>query len=147
MRKEGKVAGLVSAVVVAFLAAAATETGRRFGERVVRFVSGNPVSCPAIAGDWNYQTPGGIIPLILSQTECRVSGTYETARRKYTITAEYSEGAFHGKLVKLPKAAGDCRSELPLLIRVNDEQTLTMVATGMDCDGSPADPPGLWVHG
>jgi hypothetical protein len=147
MRKESKIAGIVSAVVIAFLAAAATESGRRIAQQVFLFLSGKPASCPTIAGDWNHQTLGGI-PLILRQTECRVSGTYETPRRKYTIKAEYSNGAFHGTLLKLPKAAGDCSSELPLLISVVDEQTrLKMVTTGMDCDGSPADPPVIWVHG
>lgn len=105
-------------------------------------------SCPTIAGDWNYQTRAERIPLILKQTGCRVSGTYENSRRKYTINAEYSNGAFLGTLLKAPKAAGDCSSELPLLIRANNERTsLTMVTTGMDCDGSAADAPGIWVHG
>jgi hypothetical protein len=147
MRREGKVAGVVAAVVIAFLVAAVTEPGKKIGERVVESLGWGSVPCPTIAGDWHYQTLDGI-PLILRQTKCQVSGTYENARRKYAIKAEYSNGAFHGTLLKVPKIAGDCSSELPLLISVDGEKTrLTMVTTGMDCDGSAADAPGIWVHG
>jgi hypothetical protein len=107
-----------------------------------------PISnCPIIAGDWHYQTPEGI-PLIISQTGCSVSGTYETVQRRYIIKAEFSSGAFHGNLLKIPKAASDCNSNLPLLIRVGDGQArLTMIATGVDCDGSANNVPGIWVQG
>lgn len=104
-------------------------------------------TCPTIAGDWHYQTPEGI-PLILSQTGCSVYGTYETPQRKYTIKAEYLNGAFHGNLLKIPKMQSDCNSDLPLLIRVDDGLArLTMIATGVDCDGSANNVPGIWVHG
>lgn len=144
MDKKGS-AGILVAVITAVLIIILTPLGQMIGAWLAEVFGGK--SCPKIAGHWQLEPEG--IGLIINQRTCKVSGTYETEKRRYEIDAECIEGKreFTGTLLKIAKTPGDCTSTNNLSIEVKNENTsIEMKTSGRDCDGASAEGRRTWTR-